>query len=373
MIPIYLIIGLINVLAKTNNYGIKIDDPEMDIRVRRDLQNTDTSSIMLQHLLTRHSEELVRNKRQFSFFFPKKTTPQTTTTPKYYFNDVYNTLPRVNYNNNNYYNGKLDYNFVTQNNGMLRNNGRMTTYNTSGNNYNNHNSWNVSNAARQYNYRNNGPYTRNNVTGFYGYRPSNVSVNNYTYSYNGFPGTSRYPLTKTTLMPKFNTSGNWRNNGIGYNVTTPKYYDPNLPPIYNYQDPNSSNFSGYFQQNFTNTVNGTSYNPTMKPYAPGYLPIPEYKPSNTSNHWYDNFNTTPAAYNPGYASTTSKYGPVTSQYGPVTPQYGSTTPQYGSTTPGKNETTTKIATACVICNIGCPENYHRVGFSCEPDDDGGDY
>ncbi|CAB3252322.1 unnamed protein product [Arctia plantaginis] len=34
---IYLAVGLINILAKSNNYGIKINDTGMDIRVRRDI------------------------------------------------------------------------------------------------------------------------------------------------------------------------------------------------------------------------------------------------------------------------------------------------------------------------------------------------
>lgn len=59
MYPVYLAVGLINILAKSNNYGIKVNDTGMDIRVRRDLNHVP----ILDYIHNYYTADNIREKR----------------------------------------------------------------------------------------------------------------------------------------------------------------------------------------------------------------------------------------------------------------------------------------------------------------------
>lgn len=434
MAPLFVVIGIINILANTKNYGISIDNPDTrDIRVRRDIRENDIST---------KTNDILNNVYDYHKIFKRQLSLYT---QKYSNNPGYST-PN--------YTPKLDWNFATQNNGIVNRNGKDIAVNGSNyyNNWRANYSWSNNNNTTFNNTRFNG--YRHNNTGFNGQRYNGTGFNVYRYNnivnyttirnaqnpfiarnnatgckygntylyncnYTGFVYNNtgfRYPMYNYNYQTpryqngslvngflsrhnttrfnygniytihnytgyRYNNNGNWNpgyiNNNTKYNVSQtfipiynksgfgylnpvynsnytgqqPRYngygnIEPNIP-VYNYQDPTKSSFSGYYGLEKPGQTN--YYNATIKPYAPGFLPIPDFNGINnvnTSTQWYNGVN------------FTLPFGPSVGIEG-------------GNDT--VSATTPKILWSCIICNIGCPTGKHRSGIFCVPDDYDGDY
>lgn len=358
MFPIYFVVGLINLLAQQKNYGIQIQDPNFDIRVRRSIPGS-TQELFNQHTI--ENSGITREKR---YAYYKKTKI-----------------------NNNYYNGNN--NLI--NTGSYENQG----YNEPRNNYNEpRNTYNGSSNLRYniFNPNYNIPFnnTRRNNT-------NNISINN---------GNIR-PYIRS--YPYGYPPGYGPNTTPGYNPTGYNQNIVNTPQFYNYQNPNGNNFAGFY--GYSSNTPGynrivAGYNVPL-PYTPNNTPRINNRPwetqlapfpttptpnveintaiNNNNNRFqptYNNFNNIPTPY--GQNNNSGNYTPfnTTQNSGINTPTLPNTydTNNFNNTfvdntvgnisvTNSTVTTTEKIVTSCVICNIPCPAFMKRFGRFCISEDE----
>lgn len=190
ILPVYLLVGIINIVAKRNNYNIDAEkNPDMDIRVKRHamqepriISETTQSNSELDTSMLKGYE---RNRREINanirYNYNQLNLPYTNV------NSDYGNQNSQNYNSNNPYNGNFNYDNDMYNpyhnvkiNATARNFNDNTNYNYP--NYNNNGNTENNNIY----YNNNGVNTPDNINNNYkpgnindNYAPDNIN-NNYT-------------------------------------------------------------------------------------------------------------------------------------------------------------------------------------------------
>lgn len=197
ILPVYLLVGIINIVAKRNNYNIDAEkNPDMDIRVKRHAMQepriisdkTQSNSELDTSMLKEHG----RNRREINanirYNYNQLNLPYTNV------NSNYGNQNSQNYNSNNYNNNPYNGNFNYDND--MYNPYHNVKINATARNFNdniNHNYPNYNNNGNAMNtenniiyYNNNGVNTPDNINNNYkpgnindNYAPDNIN-NNYT-------------------------------------------------------------------------------------------------------------------------------------------------------------------------------------------------
>lgn len=422
---LFIVVGIINILAKSNNYNIPRDNPNLrEIRVRRGLEYTPDSNFQnnnknIKTLLKSFTKNISKRDAYYNYNNGQNTNGVTTSNGYYqsgynvattfkplnsnnaasaysnsnnqnnnfdsngYNNQAYNygtsyganNLPRYYYNqsNNSGYNfpyyqyiplsenkpysinnaSNLNFHYMynynksytqTQDNGKNMNNFNYQQFKSNYNNY--------TIPTNQYN-----NYSTNNFYDYYS-KPNNQSQSNYN-SYNEYM--QRY-LNKNISSTQNYTSRYNTNQHLSYNSSYANlnYLNQNLPHggfnnvyrnntnLYNYQIPRQLNTSYSYNiasNNYPNN-NYDSFKPQLASYSDSYY----------SNN-YNQYNVSGYNANNNSAATTVK------------PIYNVITTKKPNNYTVETTTPLIIAKSCIICNVGCPAFFKKIGFLCVPEED----
>lgn len=243
-IPVYLLVGIINLFAKKNNYNIKIDDdPDFQIRVKRDVGTAIGDTHDREHIINMlKNHRIERMKRESAKYnFDQLNMPYTNGNPQivanythdriflnpYATNYIYDKTasPIVKRSDHYSYNKQTTnfdpfYNVKNSNFNSNTNNGYYNNNNLNSgiNNYNPTNGYNTNNYPNNNGYYNNNPnigkynnYNQNN--GFYNIPNRNEHYNNNIQL--SYPNRN----TNTTNNAK-NNSNNYYNNNNNQNIVS---------------------------------------------------------------------------------------------------------------------------------------------------------
>ncbi|KAJ8704151.1 hypothetical protein PYW07_013445 [Mythimna separata] len=336
MLPIYFVIGLLNIFSQHHNYGIKIDDPDFDVRVRR---NVDDGKVQVFNLFNNQENNLKRVKR-YAYYKKIRITK----------NEI---IPRLNNENNNASYTTRKYDIFNPNYNFL--------FNTTNNNRNNNTGNNRPMIINSYPYGYPPGYAPNSGSGTNrassttGYENNNAQV---FYNYQNpdgknFAGYAGYVVDKpglvATAVPYTQKPlTNVINSNYPSNIPTPTTnnlpYATNLP-------------NGVYNNNF-NSIPKPFVKDNLSPYAPNFESANFANGSNNFANGSNNFANGSANFANGSANFTNGSTNITN---------GSYASVNGTNT---TVTTTEriIVSGCVICNIPCPKFMRRFGRFCvDPD------
>lgn len=319
-------LGFLQIFAKHNNYNIKKEDLNMDIRVRRHI---DSYENLILH--APHENEHMRDKRYTAYpvNIPRYNyTTRTETKNHENSTNIFNQTWNYIFNKTKrYFSGSSVQNNRTSLTGYKYDYLRSYPYSYPPG-YGPKNAGKAAGYATTPGYKDNAPY-------FYNYQnPNGRNFGGY-YGVNGLTDTNNITNQNLTYPSGYMPyPGNNRPNNTRYSSN---YTNINNIPGYNYSQP----IPGY------NPVTYTPYSAGYNPYNPGNYNIPDYNNQHNpiSKNNVSNYNI--PGSNPDNSSVPLPKYPVT----PVTNPLGITT-------------STERVMACVVCNIPCPAFFQRFGNLC---------
>ncbi|KAJ8705838.1 hypothetical protein PYW08_012884 [Mythimna loreyi] len=350
MLPVYFVIGLLNIFSQHHNYGIKIDDPNFDVRVRRSIVEDGKKPLI--NLLNTEENNLKRDKR---YAYYKKTRITNNDITRYNNENNNNGNETAKTNRYDIFNPNYNYLFNKTNNNLNKN------LNNSG----------INNLLT--NYR---PMTINSYP--YGYPPGYARTNpglrtNQVASTTGYKNEPVFYNYQNPDGKNFAGFAGYSANKLGL-VTTPMPYLPsytqNPTNIFTSNFPTQNNLPASYTTTSrpgihnlpygTNPANGVYNN--LAPYAPNFG-----NGSANFNNGFPNFNNGSANFDNGSlnfnnGSTNFDNGSANFTDGSVNFNNGSYISVNSTNT--TVTTTEKILKICVICNIPCPRFMKRFGSIC---------